>query len=67
MDMMDRRILRLLQEDASLTTGDIAERVGLSPSPCWRRIKQLRESGAIRRSVTLLDPKIVGFSAMGMA
>ncbi|MBT3629506.1 MAG: Lrp/AsnC family transcriptional regulator [Rhodospirillaceae bacterium] len=67
MDMMDRRILRLLQEDASLTTGDIAERVGLSPSPCWRRIKQLRESGAIRRSVTLLDPKIVGFSVMVMA
>ena len=67
MDGIDRRILRLLQEDASLTTGEIAERVGLSPSPCWRRIRQLRESGAILRSVTLLDPRVVGFDVMVMA
>jgi Lrp/AsnC family transcriptional regulator len=63
----DRRILLLLQEDASLTTGEIAERVGLSPSPCWRRIKQLRESGAIKRAVTLLDPRALGFNVMVMA
>ena len=67
MDSIDRHILRLLQEDASLTTGEIAERVGLSPSPCWRRIRQLRESGAILRSVTLLDPRVVGFDVMVMA
>lgn len=67
MDSLDLHILRLLQEDASLTTGEIAERVGLSPSPCWRRIKQLRETGAILRSVTLLDPRAVGFGVMVMA
>ena len=67
MDIIDWRILRLLQEDASLTTGEIAERVGLSPSPCWRRIKQLRETGVILRSVTLLDPRAVGFGVMVMA
>ena len=67
MDMMDRRILRLLQQDASLTTAEIAEQVGLSPSPCWRRIRQLRKSGAILRSVTLLDPRSVGFNVMVMA
>ena len=67
MDGIDRHILHLLQEDASLTTGEIAERVGLSPSPCWRRIRQLRESGAILRSVTLLDPRVVGFDVMVMA
>ncbi|MEE8172866.1 MAG: Lrp/AsnC family transcriptional regulator [Alphaproteobacteria bacterium] len=67
MDGIDRHILCLLQDDASLTTGEIAERVGLSPSPCWRRIRQLRESGAILRSVTLLDPRVVGFDVMVMA
>jgi Lrp/AsnC family transcriptional regulator len=67
MDKLDRKILLLLQEDASLTTGEIAEQVGLSPSPCWRRIRQLRESGAIKRSVTLLEPRLVGFNVMVMA
>ena len=67
MDETDRHILRLLQEDAALTTAEIAERVGLSPSPCWRRIRQLRESGVILRSVTLLDPRAVGFNVMVMA
>jgi Lrp/AsnC family transcriptional regulator len=44
-----------LQRDASLALGDIAKRVGLSPSPCWWRIKVLEESGVIRRRVALLD------------
>lgn len=57
MDKLDRRILDLLQEDASLTAADIAERVGLSKAPCWRRIARLQELGVIRRTVALLDAK----------
>ena len=57
LDKIDIRILELLQDDASLTVKDIAERVGLSPTPCWRRIQQLEADGVIRRRVTLLDPE----------
>jgi Lrp/AsnC family transcriptional regulator len=56
MDKLDRRILDLLQHDASLTAADIAERVGLTKTPCWRRIERLRNSGHIQRTVALLDP-----------
>lgn len=45
LDAYDRRILELLQDDASLSSAQIAERVGLSQSPCWRRIQRLREEG----------------------
>lgn len=45
LDAYDRRILELLQEDASLSSAQIAERVGLSQSPCWRRIQRLKEEG----------------------
>ncbi|HSC06056.1 MAG TPA: Lrp/AsnC family transcriptional regulator [Steroidobacteraceae bacterium] len=55
MDRIDLRILALLQTDASRSTAEIAEAVGLSPSPCWRRIAQLEQQGVIRRRVALLD------------
>lgn len=55
MDRIDRSILRLLQEDATLAVADIAKRVGLSTTPCWRRIQKLEEEGVIRRRVALLD------------
>jgi Lrp/AsnC family transcriptional regulator len=55
LDRIDKAILALLQEDASLSLQEIAERVRLSPTPCWRRIQKLRESGVIRRQVTILD------------
>jgi Lrp/AsnC family transcriptional regulator len=55
MDDFDRRILAALQEDAGLSNTEIAERVGLSLTPCWRRIRNLEESGVIRRRVALLD------------
>jgi Lrp/AsnC family transcriptional regulator len=58
-DRTDRKILILLQHDSSLTAEEIGERVGLSKAPCWRRIQRLRESGVIRRTVALLDPKLV--------
>ncbi|WIF67354.1 Lrp/AsnC family transcriptional regulator [Metapseudomonas otitidis] len=63
MDAYDRRILDLLQEDAGLSTAEIAERVGLSQSPCWRRIQRLKEEGVIRRQVTLLDRRKIGLNA----
>lgn len=55
MDWIDRRILACLQTNASLSTAEVAERVGLSTTPCWRRIQKLEKSGIIRRRVTLLD------------
>jgi Lrp/AsnC family transcriptional regulator len=60
---VDRRILDLMQKDASLTIAQIAERVGLSQSPCWRRIQRMREEGIILRQVTLLDRRRVGLKA----
>ncbi|WP_044873117.1 Lrp/AsnC family transcriptional regulator [Pseudomonas sp. LFM046] len=63
LDSYDKRILELLQEDASLPTAEIAERVGLSQSPCWRRIQRLKDEGVIRRQVTLLDRRKVGLNA----
>jgi Lrp/AsnC family transcriptional regulator len=54
-DKLDRKILELLQKDADLTAAEIADRVGLSKAPCWRRIQRLRETGVIRRTVALLD------------
>lgn len=57
MDEIDRKILACLQTDCGLSVGDIAERVGLSSTPCWRRIRNLEESGVIRQRVALLDPE----------
>ena len=57
MDKLDRRILDLLQKNGTLTAQEIAERVGLSKVPCWRRIKRLEELGVIKQTVALLDAK----------
>ena len=48
LDVYDRRILALLQEDASLSSAQIAEKVGLSQLPCWRRIQRMKDEGIIR-------------------
>jgi len=56
-DRTDRRILEVLQKNGSISNLDLAEKVGLSPSPCSRRVKQLEGSGVISRTVTLLDPE----------
>ena len=63
LDDAERRILRVIQDDAGLPTAAIAERVGLSPSPCWRRIDRLEREGVIRRRVALLDRRKVGLNA----
>ena len=55
MDEIDRKILNLLQKDATLSTAEIAEAVGLSTTPCWRRIQILEQEGYITRRVALVD------------
>jgi Lrp/AsnC family transcriptional regulator len=57
LDAKDLRILEILQQDALTPVADIAERIGLSTTPCWRRIQKLEAEGVIRRRVALLDPK----------
>lgn len=66
-DAVDRKILNLLQRDASLTIAEIAEKVGISQSPCWRRIQRLRDDGIIRSQVTLLDRERLGMNAQVFA
>jgi DNA-binding Lrp family transcriptional regulator len=56
LDKSDRLILEILQQDATLPVAEIADRANLSPPSCWRRIRQLRDAGYIRRQVALLDP-----------
>ncbi|MCI4645258.1 MAG: Lrp/AsnC family transcriptional regulator [Hyphomonadaceae bacterium] len=60
LDAIDARILSLIQDDAALSVAEIADRVGLSSSPCWRRIKRMEETGIITRRVTLLDTQKLG-------
>ena len=55
-DQVDRKILYYLQQDASMTIKEIAKKVHLSPTPCWKRIQRMEENGIIRARVALLDP-----------
>ena len=66
-DNMDRKILRLLQSDASLSATAIGEQVGLSQSPCWRRIQRMKDSGLIREQGLVIDRKKLGFDTMVFA
>ncbi|PXX91094.1 AsnC family transcriptional regulator [Marinobacter vulgaris] len=61
-DRIDRNILEQLQQDGSLTNQELADKVGLSPSPCLRRVRALEEAGVIVRKVTILDHKKLGLS-----
>src|SRR5947209_4676933 len=54
-DAIDRRILRELQADATVPLAELAERIGLSQTPCWKRVKRLTDAGVIARRVALLD------------
>lgn len=67
LDAIDRRILRELQENADLSVNDLASRVGLSHTPCWRRIKRLEAEGVIRKRVALLDPEKLGLGVQVFA
>ncbi len=59
LDAIDRKILELLQLDAGRQIADLASQVGLSQTPCWRRIQRLKEAGVITRNVMLVDPRKV--------
>jgi Lrp/AsnC family leucine-responsive transcriptional regulator len=59
-DEIDRHIMRVLQEEGRIANQELADRVGLSPSPCLRRVRRLEEAGLIDRYVALLDPDRVG-------
>ncbi len=63
MDAMDRKILTVLQVDSTLAVAEIAERVGLSATPCWRRIQNLEKAGVIRGRVALLDAASINLGA----
>lgn len=67
LDKLDKKILGYLQTDACLTNNELAEKVGLSPSPCWRRVKRLEEAGVIQSRVTLLDPASLGLHVFAYA
>lgn len=60
LDHTDRRILSLLQDDATLSVSDIAEKVGLSATPCWKRTKRLEKDGIIERRVAILNRDRLG-------
>jgi Lrp/AsnC family leucine-responsive transcriptional regulator len=62
LDEIDRRILATLQENARVSNVDLATAVGVSASPCWRRVRELEQSGVISRYVTLVDPSMVGLA-----
>lgn len=62
-DTQDQSLLQILQEDGKTNTQSLADQTGMSPSPCWRRVRKLEESGVINRYVALLDAKKLGLNA----
>jgi Lrp/AsnC family transcriptional regulator, leucine-responsive regulatory protein len=65
-DRYDRQILALLQQDGRISNQDLAERIGLSPSPCLRRVRALEEAGFLIGYRALVDPKALGLSLMAL-
>lgn len=66
LDRIDKKILQLMQGNARISNLELADRVGLSPTPCSRRVKRLEESGLIDRHVTLLNPRALGLNLTAM-
>ena len=60
MDAIDRKILTVLQQDASLSVAEVGNRVGLSSTPCWKRIQKLEAEGVIQKRVAVVDPEKIG-------
>ena len=65
-DRFDRQILRVLQQDGRISNQDLADRIGLSPSPCLRRVRTLEENGVIQSYRALLNAKALGYSLMAL-
>ena len=66
MDKLDKRILQELQNNGAITNLELSEKIGLSPSPCARRVKQLEERGIIKGQVTLLDASKLGLKLIAL-
>ena len=64
-DAIDRQLLATLQKNGRTTVGELAEKVSLSPSPCWRRVRQLEDSGVITGYHARLDRKLLGYGVLG--
>lgn len=62
LDQIDRKILKALQDNARLSSQELSDQVGISSSPCWRRVKALEDAGVITKYVTLVDPETLGLS-----
>ena len=60
MDQIDRKLLELLQQDATTPVAELAQQVNLSQTPCWKRVQRLKENGVIRSQVALCDPRKLG-------
>lgn len=67
LDSIDFNILRELQDNGRLSNHDLAKRVGLSPSPCWRRVKRLEDEGILNHYAAILDPESAGFHLIAFA
>lgn len=67
LDEMDRRMLRLLQAKPEISVADLGEQVGLTQTPCWRRLKRLEADGVILRRAVILDPRKLGMSVSVLA
>ncbi len=61
-DVADMKLLSLVQENAALSTAELADRVGISQSPCWRRVHRLEQAGVIQRRVAIVDRKKLGLN-----
>lgn len=62
LDLIDKKIIKALQENARLSSQELSDQVGISASPCWRRVKALEESGVVTKYVTLINPEALGLS-----
>ncbi len=60
LDELDRKILNCLQENARISNSELAEAVGLSASPCWRRVRALEDAGVVRKYAAIVEPKVIG-------
>jgi Lrp/AsnC family transcriptional regulator len=60
LDVVDRKILRFLQDDALISAADLADHVGVGAASCWRRIERMEQSGVIRERMVVIDPKALG-------
>lgn len=67
LDAMDIRVLQIMQRDASLPVAEIARQAGMSQTPCWRRIRKLKDSGALKEIVAVVDREAVGLNFVAYA